>query len=155
MTWKVFFSPKSSFKNDSTIGVTVASMEDKLLAPDACNTVVLHEMAEASDKEIDKSVCTGIVIKKAEKIIPGLKDKIIVLDSATPKSIERYTGNFNGSAFGWNQIPGFKNVKGYGINNLYIAGHWGEIGGGVLAAAYSGAKAAKEILTKESVTNGI
>lgn len=150
-----FFSPKSSFKNDSTIGVTVASMEDKLLAPDACNTVVLHEMAEASDKEIDKSVCTEIVIKKAEKIIPGLKDKIIVLDSATPKSIERYTGNFNGSAFGWNQIPGFKNVKGYGINNLYIAGHWGEIGGGVLAAAYSGAKAAKEILTKESVTNGI
>ena len=49
-------------------------------------------------------------------------------------------------------IPGFKGVKGYGINNFYIAGHWGDMGGGVLAAAYSGAKAAAAILTKEGIT---
>jgi len=150
-----FFSPKIFLKENSTVGMTVASIHDKSLAPDECNTVVLHEMVEANDKKINKSNCAEIVIKKAERIIPGLKDKIIFLDSATPKTIERYTGNFKGAAFGWKQIPCFKNIKNHEIKNLYIAGHWDEMGGGVLAAAYSGAKVAEKIIAKKGTVNGI
>lgn len=147
-----FFVPGKALKEDSTIGITVASVEDKHRAPELYHTVVLHEMAEASGEKLDKSKCTEIVLKKAENIIQEIKDRIIVLDSANPQTLQRYTGNINGSAFGWRQIPGFKGVKGYGIKNLYIAGHWGGMGGGILAAAYSGAKAAVEILNMEGMT---
>lgn len=150
-----FFSPDKAFKKSGTIGITVASIEDKFLAPEGCHTVVLHEMVEASGEKMDRSKCMEIVIKKAENIMPDIKNRTVVLDSATPQTLQRYTGNFNGAAFGWKQIPGFRNIKSHGIKNLYIAGHWGDMGGGVLAAAYSGAKAASEILIKEGLSIGI
>jgi phytoene dehydrogenase-like protein len=34
----------------------------------------------------------------------------------------------------------------HGIGNLHLAGHWGDTGGGVLAAAYSGMRVAARIL---------
>jgi phytoene dehydrogenase-like protein len=74
-----------------------------------------------------------------------------LLDSATPKTLQRYTNNINGAAFGWRQIPGFRGPNKHGIKNLYIAGHWGDMGSGVLASAYSGAKAAGEILAHEGL----
>lgn len=147
-----YFMPGGAFKEDGTLGITVASVDDKSRAPDLCHTIVLHEMVEASYKRIDKAKCTEIIIKKAENIIPGIQERIIVLDSATPQTLQRYSGNINGSAYGWKQIPGFRGVKRHGIKNLYIAGHWGDMGGGVLAAAYSGAKAAADICSKEGIT---
>jgi len=150
-----YFSPDMSFREDSTIGITVASIEDKSRAPDSCSAVVLHEMIEASDKSLDKAECLEKIMKKAGNIIPLTKDKIVVLDAATSQTLERYTGNSKGAAFGWRQIPGFKGIKRHGIRNLYIAGHWGDMGGGVLAAAYSGAKVAGEILAKEGIKDVI
>jgi len=151
-----FFSRDKTFKEDSTIGITIASIEDKSRVPANCNTIVLHEMVDGSRGDcIDKSKCTRVVLKKAENIIPGIMDRIVVLDSATPQTLQRYTGNYNGAAFGWRQVPEFKGTKRCGINNLYIAGHWGNMGGGVLAAAYSGVEAAGEILAKEGIQIGI
>lgn len=146
-----FFSPEVSFTDESTIGITVATLEDKSRAPAGCHTVVIHEMVEASDRHFDKTQCTDIVLKRVERVTPGLKDRIVVLDSATPQTLQRYTGNFKGAAFGWRQIPGFRNMQRHDIKNLYIAGHWGDMGGGVLAAAYSGARAASEILAREGM----
>ncbi len=146
------FIPGRAFKEDSsTAGITVASIEDKSRAPDSCHTVVFHEIVETSYEKLDKAKCTEIIMKKAENIIPGIRDRTIVLDSATPQTFQRYSGNLNGSAFGWRQIPGFRGVKRHGIKNLYIAGHWGDMGGGVLAAAYSGAKAAADICSEEGI----
>ena len=150
-----FFTPNIFLREDSTMGITVASIEDKSRAPDGCSTVVLHEMTEAFDKSLDKAECLEKIMKKAGNIIPLTKDKIVVLDAATSQTLERYTGNSKGAAFGWRQIPGFKGVKHHGIINLYIAGHWGDMGGGVLAAAYSGAKVAGEILAKEGIRDVI
>lgn len=147
-----FFSPDKILKENSTIGMTIASIEDKSRAPDDCNTLVIHEMADMSvGKYINKSEYAMMTIKKAEKIIPAIKDRIVVLDSATPQTLQRYTGNYNGAAFGWRQMPGFRRGRKHGISNLYIAGHWGDMGGGVLAAAYSGAEVAGEILAKEGI----
>lgn len=144
--------PDRTFKEDYMIGITIPSIEDKARAPYGCHTVVLHKMMDMFDGKLDKVKCAEMIIKKAEYVMAGLKDKITILDSASPQTLRKYSGNFNGSSFGWRQIPGFKGVKGYGINNFYIAGHWGDMGGGVLAAAYSGAKAAAAILTKEGIT---
>jgi phytoene dehydrogenase-like protein len=148
-----YFIPSRAFKEDSTLsGITVASSEDKSRAPDLCHTVVFHEIVEASGEKLDKAKCTEVVMKKAENVVPGIQNRIIVLDSATPQTLHRYSGNLNGSAYGWRQIPGFRGVKRVGIKNFYIAGHWGDMGGGVLAAAYSGAKAAADICSEEGIT---
>lgn len=145
------FNPAVSFTDGSTIGITTATLEDKFRAPAGSHTVVLHEMIEPSNRHLNKTYCTDIILKRAEKIIPDIKEKLVVLDSASPQTLQRYTGNFKGSAFGWRQVAGIKNVQRHGIKNLYIAGHWSDMGGGVLAAAYSSARAASQILGREGV----
>ncbi|MCP5008050.1 MAG: NAD(P)/FAD-dependent oxidoreductase [Planctomycetes bacterium] len=149
------FTHDTSFNEDSHLGFAIASNEDKTRAPDGHHTMVFYELVESSRERLDKSRCTEIVLTKAVKILPDIKDRIVVLDSATPHTLERYTKNLNGAAFGWRQIAGLRSVPKHGIHNLYIAGHWGDMGGGVLAAAYSGAKAALDILSKEGVEIGI
>ena len=150
-----YFDPGMEFREDSTIGVTIATREDKSRSPLGCETAVFHEMLEASGKRLDKVACTDKILRKAERIFPGIQDRIMVLEAATPSTLQRYTGNCNGAAFGWKQIPGFRGPKRHGIGNLHIAGHWGGLGGGVLAAAYSGAKAAGEILSGEGIKDVI
>ena len=150
-----FFGSGMEFSDDSTIGVTMASIEDKSRAPHGSNTLMLHEMVMASGAGLDKDACIDRTIKKTEKIFPGLKNRITVFDAATPSTLHRYTGNCMGAAFGWKQVPGFRGPRRHGIPNLHIAGHWGDFGGGVLAAAYSGAKAAGDILLREGITDVI
>ena len=43
--------------------------------------------------EQKKKKVTDIIIKKVEKILPGLKKHIIVSELATPKTMYRYTFN--------------------------------------------------------------
>ncbi|NUO07195.1 MAG: NAD(P)/FAD-dependent oxidoreductase [Candidatus Brocadia sp.] len=148
---ETYFRPDRIYQEDATIGITIASIEDKTRAPAGSHTVVLHEMVQVYDETLDKAHCTKMILKKAERILPHLTNNIVVMDAATPETLLKFTGNYHGSAFGWKQIPGFRGIKGPEIKNLYIAGHWGGMGGGVLAAAYSGARAAGEILTKEGI----
>ena len=150
-----YFDPGMEFRENSTIGVTIATREDKSRSPLGCETAVFHEMIEASGKLLDKAACTDKIMRKAGRIFPGIQDRIMVLEAATPSTLQKYTGNCNGAAFGWKQIPGFRGPKRHGITNLHIAGHWGDLGGGVLAAAYSGAKAAGEILSREGIRDAI
>jgi len=147
-----FFRSESEFREDSTIGITVASIEDRQRAPEGNETIVLHERVNGQSIRADRQRCAELVVRKAEKALPELRGRIQVIDTATPVTLHRYTRNHCGAAFGWNQVPGNFLMNGHGLKNLYIAGHWGEMGGGVLAAAYSGAKAAASILSKEGVT---
>lgn len=145
-----FFRPDMLFKDGSSIGITISSLEDKSRAPAGCHTVVIHEMAEYPYNIIDKAKGVEAIIRKMQKIMP-IEDRVIISDSATPHTLQRYTGNHKGSAFGWRQLPGIRNMERHGIENLYIAGHWDNMGGGVLASAYSGARAAGKILAKEGI----
>jgi len=150
-----FFAPGRAFSEDSTVGITIASVEDRSRAPDGHHTVVLHEMVEAIGQGLDKRLCAEKVINKAGKVIPGLEKGIVMFDAATSRTLERYTGNHRGAAFGWRWVPNFKGPHYHGIKNLFIAGHWGNMGSGVLSSAYSGAKAAGAILAREGILNVI
>jgi len=70
---------------------------------------------------------------------------VVSRDAATPSTLERYTRNAGGAAYGWDQIPHPSRVR-HGIDNLHLAGHWAEAGGGVLAAAYAGMRVAARII---------
>ncbi len=154
LDFSYLFDPGSAFKEDGTIGMTIASVEDPLRAPEGYQTIVLHEMVEGNRPVMERERSTEKLVKKAEKALPELRERIEVIDTATPATLERYTGNHQGAAFGWRQVPGNLMISSHGLENLFIAGHWSGMGGGVLAAAYSGAKAAADILSREGVSVG-
>ena len=81
-------------------------------------------------------------INRLKSYIPNLNKYIEVKESATPKTLERYTSNTNGAAYGWevtvdqmweNRLP-----QKTPIENLYLTGHWTRPGPGICAVVSSG-----------------
>ncbi len=96
---------------------------------------------KAYQKEKDR--VTQTLIDRAEaKVIPGLKSMIEVKDAATPLTNVRYTRNPEGAIVGYE--PSINNFGMTRIKNrtpvkgLYLAGHWGNPGGGFVAVMRSG-----------------
>jgi phytoene dehydrogenase-like protein len=85
----------------------------------------------------EKSRMTQILIERAEtQVIHGLRSMIEVVDSATPLTNVRYTKNPQGAIVGyeWSMDNTFINrIKNRTpIKGLYLAGSWGNPGGGFL-----------------------
>jgi phytoene dehydrogenase-like protein len=136
------------FCERSIMGITVPTMEDPGLAPPGHHGMLIHELIPAgysADWKAGNEERARRVLENAERIIPGVTERIVRIESATPATLERYTRNRGGAAFGWEQVPVIEKAH-HGIDNLHLAGHWTEIGGGVLAAAFSGVRAASRIL---------
>jgi phytoene dehydrogenase-like protein len=90
----------------------------------------------------EKEQIAGRLIAAMEGRFPRFSDQVEMWDVATPLSFERYTGNWKGSAIGWDCtvdtffMPMRKTLP--GLEHFYMAGHWVEPGGGVPMAAMSG-----------------
>ncbi len=82
------------------------------------------------------------LLDKASKMIPNLRDRIVVMADSTPATIERMTNNRWGAAYGWAQYPRQAGIyrlnRATPIENLYLAGHWTSPGGGISAVVASG-----------------
>ncbi len=96
-----------------------------------------------SDYEDKKRQLADTIIAMLEKFIPDIREKLDHIETATPKTLERYTGHWQGASFG-TKFPGFaaanelpKRVKG-----LFHCGAEGIIMSGWLGTANSGALAA-------------
>lgn len=134
-------------------GIAIPTFMDPSLAPQGKHIVVImtmapYHLAGKSWREEKKRV-TEKLIAKAEKLIPGLSQHILVKDSASPLTVERYTLNSLGAAMGWAFSPQMflrRLDQKTPIPNLYLAGHWTMPGGGVPAVALSGLRAARMIL---------
>ena len=92
------------------------------------------------------------LILKASVLVPDLNKRILVRAEATPKTIEKWTGNFQGAAYGWAQIPGQSGIlrlqRTTPIPNLFLTGHWTSPGGGIAAVVASGELTAEAIWSK-------
>ncbi len=97
-----------------------------------------------------KNDFTQKVIELLDQRLDGIKDKIEVIDVATPATFQRYTNNWMGSTQGW--LPG-KNLlaaspvgfKLPGLKNFYYSSHWNQPGGGLPIAIKTGRDVAKTI----------
>jgi phytoene dehydrogenase-like protein len=97
-------------------------------------------------------ICENI-IKRAERLIPGLSDSISVKETATPDTFYRYTCNRAAAMYGWastpdqirpDLVPAITSIQG-----LFMCGHWVTTGfgqGGIMSAAYTGMCLAEHIL---------
>ena len=136
------------FSNADALGITIPTREDSSLAPPGHDVFIVHELVpqgQTWDWDREKDACLDHVLRKAEQVFPGLTGHLAYCEAATPATLERHTRNRHGAAYGWDQIPSLPRVR-HGLDNLYLAGHWGEAGGGVLAAAYAGMRVAAKIL---------
>ncbi|MBF0319147.1 MAG: NAD(P)/FAD-dependent oxidoreductase [Nitrospirae bacterium] len=139
---------------DSTIGITVATVEDPGRAPAGGHTVVLHEMVNGEKFTIDRRRAAEIALKKTGCVLSCELSLPKLIETAIPSTLTYYTGNRAGAAFGWRQGPGYRGkIPINAIENLYMAGHWDDMGGGVLAAAHSGVRAANRILQREGLAS--
>ncbi len=117
-------------------------------APQECSqrTLLLMTLADGSVcgngwKERKQRMADAMV-KKAGELFPGLAQEIQCMETASPQTFERYTGNTSGA------LLGFENTRDiYGeakipprsyLNNLFHAGHWGKPGGGVWNVVHNG-----------------
>ncbi len=151
---------------DECIYVSSPSLYDNTAAPEGINIIEAFQIAkspESEDKSNWKVYKKKIEKKMLEKLIntiPEIKDSIVVQECATPETIEHYTLNKNGSAYGWSLKPGQfdrnKAINSALNGNLYLTGHWTNPGGGILAVAISGYNIAKKVLSnyeKVSIRN--
>jgi prolycopene isomerase len=90
------------------------------------------------------------MVRRAEAVFPGLSGKVAARKVGTPLTLERYTFNTGGAAFGWANIPqqcgAYRPGSETPFRGLYMAGHWTFPGGGIAGAVVSGRQAARAAL---------
>ena len=100
-----------------------------------------------------KEETAKVLIKRAEKYLPGLGSHIEVMEVGSPRTMEHFTLNPRGTIFGWDNIPSQSMLKRLKqetpIKNLYLAGAWTFPGGGQSAVISSGLMAAQKILAQD------
>jgi len=99
----------------------------------------------------EKKRIADILLRTAEKtFLPGLSQAIEVMEAATPLTNVRFTGNYRGAIYGWDQtlnnsMPRRLPPK-TPIKNLFLAGAWTQPGGGYGAVIPSGLQCFAEIM---------
>lgn len=152
------------------ISVLAPSFRDPSLAPAGKGTMTIYCYATFNQNEnwmteVDehgilkrgdaykkfKQEFADILIERVEKKLGhDIKSHIEYCDIATPITHWRYTGNRNGSLMG--ARPGKANMQAgiaghkTPVKNLWLGGHWAELGGGVPIAVKSGMNVALLVL---------
>jgi len=94
-------------------------------------------------------------MSRLEKIVPGITDRVVVKESATPRTIHRYTQNSTGAMYGWEASPDQFWLNRLPvqtpIQSLYLCGHWTTTGPGVISVVGCGFLSARMAL--ESLSN--
>jgi all-trans-retinol 13,14-reductase len=140
---------------DNEIHIVINSNADPTLAPAGKSSITIttlanyHDFPERKTREyyLKKKELAEEIIKKTEKIIPGISKHIVVQDAATPKTFERYTSMPEGAIYSFDQSietkrPYFKTP----IKGLYLVGASTFPGGGVEGVVISGLICAHDIM---------
>ena len=99
----------------------------------------------------EKERMAEILIQKTERLLlPGLSKAIQVKEIGTPLTNFRYTSNYRGAIYGWDQTVNNSGNARVGhktpIKNLYLAGAWSRPGHGYGAVIGSGLECFGEIM---------
>lgn len=110
----------------------------------------------AGHKEVyraEKDRMARALIRRVEEVLlPGLSKAIEVQEIGTPLTNVRYTGNYHGSIYGWDQTLDNSNPRRLAhvtpVRNLYLSGAWTSPGGGYGAVLSSGLECFREIMAR-------
>lgn len=137
----------------SWISITAPTLVDAELAPEGEHilmlTTLLPFQAAESWKE-QKPAFMQTMLDIAGQTIPELEKHILYIEGGSPATMNRYTQNYQGSAYGWDVSPeqvGPARIQNQSpVKGLYFSGHWTSPGGGVYGVSVSGVKTVQKIL---------
>lgn len=104
-----------------------------------------------AEYRVKKEYVTDVLLRRLGEVYPALPDAVEHAELATPKTIERYTLNPGGTAYGFAQTPSqtFTNRQfDAPLPNLAFASAWTFPGGGFSGAITSGYGAARSVLSE-------
>ncbi len=134
------------------IWLSVPTMHDPGLAPDGEHVVIVtslmpYDIGEAWEGA--KPRYTEQLLDVAEGVLPGYREAITFVDSATPVTFQKYTLADQGAAYGWENTPDQTVPKRLDyrtpIGGLFLAGHWTHPGTGSVRCLLSGVQTAAAI----------
>lgn len=104
-----------------------------------------NEKAAIAERVIDVLACR----------IPEVRNRIEIVDVATPATVIRCTGNWQGSMEGWMPLPGvgFKPLPNTvpGLGNFIMAGQWIMPGGGLPSGLMTARAAIKAVCKRDHI----
>ncbi len=137
----------------SWLSITVPTLVDSSLAPVGEHLLMLTALADfdrTDNWRQAKAVQMQKMLDFADEKINGLKSHILFIEAGSPTTMQRYTLNKNGAAYGWaaspNQVGANRIANKAPVDGLYFAGHWTTPGGGVYGVSYSGVQTTQTIL---------
>jgi phytoene desaturase len=90
----------------------------------------------------EKERVAGEILNRLELHLPGITADVEMTDVATPYTAWRYTRNYRAAPMGWTMTPKMLTTRVArtlpGLDDLYMAGQWVEIGGGAGVVMNSG-----------------
>jgi prolycopene isomerase len=137
--------------------MTVPTLADPSLAPIGQHLVVLTTLvpyAAPRGWRDEKPRLARHLLGLAETRVSGLRESLRFEESASPRTMERYTRASDGAIYGFELSP---RQVGTGrlpqrtpIDGLFLAGHWTQPGGGIYGVVFSGIEAARQVLGEAS-----
>jgi prolycopene isomerase len=140
----------------------LAPLSDSGSAPAGKAALVIHTIPVPSagwENTEWRNRAVELMIKRAEKVIPGLSSHIVYQELWTPETIDQYAMTGTDASIGWalspQQVGPKRLAQQTPVNNLFLSGHWTQPAIGVMSTVISGLKAAKMIMRCEGVEESL
>jgi len=136
----------------------LAPLSDPTSAPQGKTALVIHAIPAHvtgwENPDVEKKV-TDVMIRRAEKIIPGLSKNITYQEFWSPIAMNKYLMCGTDASMGWalspQQVGPKRLAQKTPIKNLLLSGHWTAPAVGVMSTVVSGLQASGMILRSEGV----
>ena len=129
-------------------------MYEPRMAPDGGQIIILQRIMELRYDEVrdwakHKAEIEADLIARLEQVMPGIKEHVVLFQSASALTSWRFTLNHHGAMLGWEMSPDQLGparpaVEGP-VRNLFLTGHWTRPGGGITPVIVSAADVAAAI----------
>jgi phytoene dehydrogenase-like protein len=150
--WRTWDSDRVVFGD--AFKIFVPTMYEPRMAPPGGQIVILQRIMEIDYDHVDdwlghKCGVQTDLLERFEAVLPGIREHIVTVQSASALTSWRFTLNYQGAMLGWEMSPG---QLGYNrpaidgpVRNLHLTGHWTRPGGGITPVIVSAVDAARAI----------
>jgi phytoene dehydrogenase-like protein len=105
--------------------------------------------------DAEKQRVAEAAITVLERRLPGLRERVEVVDVSTPATVVRFTGNWKGSMEGWLLTPGagfgIRRQTLPGLRRFLMVGQWVQPGGGLPSGLMTARAAVQALCRQDSV----
>jgi len=132
--------------------LAIPTLVDETLAPPGEHLLIWTCLAptDAVMEAGEREAYVDEVIGMHEPLLPGLRESLTHLESATPRTLARYGGSQNGEIYGWENTPQQAGTNRLAhrtpVEGLFLCGHWTRPGSSSFRSFFSGVEATMAIL---------